>query len=169
MVQPNHRSKRFAVLAEREINRETFIHELPEAGLIAMDSPLDPVPSVRIEDGRIEEMDGRRREDFDPIDQFIAEYAIDPNRAAEALATDSLQLARMLVDLVTPRAELIALLGGCTPAKLLEVVSRLNVVEMMMAMQKMRARRTPANQAHVTNLKEHPALLAADAADAAWR
>ncbi len=169
MVQPSHRSKRFAVLAERDINRETFIQELPEAGLIAMDSPLDPAPSLRLEGGRIVEMDGRRREDFDPIDQFIAEYAIDPSRAAEALATDSLRLARMLVDLVTPRAELLALLGGCTPAKLLDVVSRLDVLEMMMALRKMRARRTPANQAHVTNLKEHPALLAADAADAAWR
>src|SRR5205823_3227351 len=50
-----------------------------------------------------------------------------------------------------------------------EVVGHLNVVEMMMALQKMRARRTPANQAHVTNWKEHPALLAADAAEAAWR
>ena len=34
---------------------------------------------------------------------------------------------------------------------------------------KMRVRRTPANQAHVTNRKEHPALLAADAAEAALR
>jgi propanediol dehydratase large subunit len=48
-------------------------------------------------------------------------------------------------------------------------VNRLNVVEMMMAMQKMRARRTPSNQAHVTNRKEHPALLAADAAEAVER
>jgi len=33
----------------------------------------------------------------------------------------------------------------------------------------MRARRTTANQAHVTNRKEHPALLAADSAEAAMR
>jgi propanediol dehydratase large subunit len=33
----------------------------------------------------------------------------------------------------------------------------------------MRVRRTPANQAHVTNKREHPALLAADAAEAALR
>ena len=38
-----------------------------------------------------------------------------------------------------------------------------------MGLAKMRARRTPANQAHVTNRKEHPALLAADAAEAALR
>ena len=114
-------------------------------------------------------MDGRRRDEFDLIDRFIADNAIDPRQAEEAMAADSLHLARMLVDIATPRDALLALLGGCTPAKLVEVVGHLNVVEMMMALQKMRARRTPANQAHVTNWKEHPALLAADAAEAAWR
>ena len=44
----------------------------------------------------------------------------------------------------------------------------MNVLEMMMGLAKMRVRRTPANQAHVTNWKEHPALLAADAAAPAW-
>src|SRR5947208_10241063 len=39
----------------------------------------------------------------------------------------------------------------------------------MFALKKLRARRRPANQAHVTNLKENPALLAADAAEAAAR
>src|ERR1019366_1151072 len=102
-------------------------------------------------------------------DHFIVDNAIDLARAEAAMATDSLRIARMLVDIETPRRDLVALLGGCTPAKLLDVVSRLNVLEMMTAMQKMRARRTPANQAHVTNWKEHPALLAADAAEAAWR
>ena len=38
-----------------------------------------------------------------------------------------------------------------------------------MALKKLRARRDPGNQAHVTNLKESPALLAADAAEAARR
>ena len=39
----------------------------------------------------------------------------------------------------------------------------------MFALRKLRARRAPGNQAHVTNLKESPALLAADAAEAALR
>ena len=39
----------------------------------------------------------------------------------------------------------------------------------MFALKRLRARRAPANQAHVTNLKENPALLAADAAEAALR
>lgn len=38
-----------------------------------------------------------------------------------------------------------------------------------MGLAKMRVRRTPANQAHVTNWRENPALLAADAAEAALR
>jgi propanediol dehydratase large subunit len=40
---------------------------------------------------------------------------------------------------------------------------------MMMGLAKLRVRRTTANQAHVTNRKENPALLAADAAEAALR
>ena len=56
-----------------------------------------------------------------------------------------------------------------TPARLARIVSSLDPVEMMFALKKLRARRAPANQAHVTNLKESPALLAADAAEAAAR
>jgi len=43
------------------------------------------------------------------------------------------------------------------------------VLEMMNGLAKMRVRRVPANQAHVTNRRENPALLAADAAEAALR
>ena len=39
-------------------------------------------------------------------------------------------------------------------------------VELLSAMQKMRVRRTPSIQAHVTNRVDHPLLLAADAASA---
>ena len=42
----------------------------------------------------------------------------------------------------------------------------LSPVEMQMAMTKMRARRTPSNQAHVTNQLDDPLLIAADAASA---
>jgi propanediol dehydratase large subunit len=85
------------------------------------------------------------------------------------MATDSLVIARMLVDIAVPRASVVRVISGLTPAKIVEVVDRLNVVEMMMALQKMRARRTPSNQAHVTNKRENPALLAADAAEAVER
>ncbi len=56
-----------------------------------------------------------------------------------------------------------------TPAKITEVVGKMTVLEMMMAVTKMRARLTPANQCHVTNLKDNPVQIAADAAEAALR
>jgi glycerol dehydratase large subunit len=40
---------------------------------------------------------------------------------------------------------------------------------MMMGMQKMRARKVPGNQAHITNLKDDPVQIAADAAEGALR
>ena len=79
------------------------------------------------------------------------------------------QLARMLVDIDVSRDELVRLGRGLTPAKLTHVVGMLDPVELMMALKKLRSRRDPGNQAHVTNLKESPALLAADAAEAARR
>lgn len=163
------RSKRFAVRGARAVNKDTFVNEDASLGLAAMSSPNDPAPSLTVAEGKVVEMDGREAADFDTIDRYIAQYGIDLSVAETAMATPSLLIARMLVDIETPRARLVELLSGCTPAKLCEVVGHLNVVEMMMAMQKMRARRTPANQAHVTNWRENPVLMAADAAEAALR
>ena len=128
-----------------------------------------PCPSLAIEDGAIVEMDGVASEDFDLVEIFIARHAIDLAVAERAMGTPSLDIARMIVDINVPRAAVLEIVGGCTPAKLVDIVNQMNVLEMMMGLAKMRARRTPANQAHVTNRKEHPALLAADAAEAALR
>jgi len=163
------RSKRFEKLAERPINRETFIEPWPEVGLIAMDSPLDPSPSLKIEDGVVVEMDGVWREEFDLLDYFIATHALNLDVARGVMKTPSREIARMLVDINVPRSTILELASGCTPAKLVDIAQQMSVLEMMMGLAKMRARRTPANQAHVTNRKEHPALLAADAAEAALR
>lgn len=65
--------------------------------------------------------------------------------------------------------KIVLLTTAMTPAKIVEVVSQMNVVEMMMSMQKMRSRRTPTTQAHVTNLRDNPVQIAADAAEAAIR
>lgn len=161
--------ERFRVRMERPLHRETFISEWAEAGLILHGSPLDPAPSIRIHQGRIVELDGRPESEFDLLDRFIALHAIDLDSAEAAMHTSSLHLARMLVDMNVTRAEVDARLRGCTPAKLVEIVGHLNTVEMMSALQKMRIRRRPENQAHITNRKENPALLAADAAEAALR
>jgi len=73
------------------------------------------------------------------------------------------------VDCNIPRSEVVRLTTSMTPAKITEVVSQMNVLEMMVAVAKMRPRLLPANQAHVTNVRDNPVLLAADAAEAALR
>ncbi len=163
------RQKRFEVLAQRPVNKDGFIKEWIEVGLVAMDSPNDPAPGIKIQNGKVVELDGKPREKFDLIDLWIADHCIDTSVAEKAMAMDSLQFARMLVDINVPRSDIVRLSVGMTPAKILDVLKKMNVVELMMAMQKLRPRRTPSNQAHVTNLKDHPALLAADAAEAAYR
>ncbi|MCB0113355.1 MAG: hypothetical protein KDD84_04685, partial [Caldilineaceae bacterium] len=162
-------SRRFALLAERDINKETYVEPWPEAGLQVVDSPFDPQPSLRVEDGRVVEMDGKPRADFDMLDLFIADRALDLSVAETAMATPSHELARMLVDINVSAGDVRRLVVGCTPAKLCDVIRHMNVLEMMMGLTKMRVRRTPANQAHVTNWRENPALLAADAAEAGLR
>ncbi len=162
-------SKRSRARRARPVNRDSFIQEWPEAGLAVFHSPADPKPSIRVENGRVVELDGRPESEFDLLDRFIARHAIDAEVAPEAMALKSRALARMMVDICIPRELVVHIASGLTPARLVEVVSHLNVLEMMMALAKLRARRTPSNQAHVTNRKEHPALLAADAAEAVER
>jgi propanediol dehydratase large subunit len=163
------RQKRFEVLEKRAVNQDGFIKEWIDVGLVAMESPNDPIPGIKIQNGSVVEMDGKKRSDFDMIDTWIADHCIDTAVAEEAMALDSVAMARMLVDINVPRREIVRLSVGMTPAKYLDVLKRMNVVELMMAMQKMRPRRTPSNQAHVTNIKDTPSLLAADAAEAAYR
>ncbi|MEF2093753.1 propanediol/glycerol family dehydratase large subunit [Bacillus sp. CFBP9009] len=160
------RSKRFEILEERPVNKDGFVKEWPEMGFIAMSSPNDPKPSITIKNGQIVELDGKSREDFDMLDQFIADYTIDRSLTEQVMALESLDIAKKLVDINVSRSEIIRLSKGLTPAKVLEVLNHMNVVEMMMALQKMRARKTPSNQCHVTNVRDNPVLMAADAAEA---
>lgn len=163
------RSKRIEALDKRPVNLDGYIHEWPEMGFAAMHSPYDPEPSVKVENGIIVELDGKRRDEFDFIDRFIADYAINIERAEKSMSVSSLDIARMIVDINVSRKEILELITGITPAKMTEVMNHLNVVELMMGMQKMRARKMPGNQAHITNLKDDPVQLAADAAEGALR
>lgn len=163
------KSKRFEALDARPVNQDGFVTEWPEVGLMAMSSPNDPKPSIRVVDGKVVELDGKQRADFDMIDTFIADYGIKLDNAEAVCRMDSLELARKLIDFNVPRAEVVKLTTAMTPAKITEVVSQLTVLEMMMAVTKMRSRMTPANQAHVTNLKDNPVQIAADAAEASLR
>ena len=163
------RSKRFEYLDQRPVNQDGYIKEWAEVGLIAMNSPFDPKPSIKIENGVVVEMDGKTRDKFDMLDVFIADYAIDLDRAEEAMAKDSLEIARMLVDINVTRDEVLYYTTAVTPAKLVDIVGNLSVLEAMMGITKMRARKQPANQCHVTNVKDNMIQIAADAAEAAVR
>ncbi|AVO38527.1 propanediol/glycerol family dehydratase large subunit [Pukyongiella litopenaei] len=160
----SNRWKRFDDWDDRPLRRDQFAVEDPENGFAAFDGAADPRPGLTFADGRVASMDGVAAEDFDLIDAFIATYHIDPDIAAEAMAIPSSQLARMLVDMNVPRTDLTRLARGLTPARLAETVAQLNAMEIAFAYSKMRARRTPGNQAHVTNAKDDPLQLAADAA-----
>ncbi len=151
----------------QRVNLDGFAVPDPALGLVAMDAPADPLPSLVIADGRVVEMDGVAEADFDSIDAFIARHGLDLDVAAETMALTDTAFARLLVDPFTPRAEVVRLTAGATPAKLARVLALLRPAELMMAMTKLRARRTPSNQAHVTNRLDDPLLLAADAATAA--
>ena len=59
-MQPDERSARYVAREQRELRREVLIEPLAELGLIAMNGPNDPEPSLVAEDGRVVELDGRR-------------------------------------------------------------------------------------------------------------
>jgi propanediol dehydratase large subunit len=162
-------SARTLVLEDRPVNLDGFVEEWPEKGMVAMDSEFDPQPSVRVEGGRIVEMDGVERANFDFIDQFIADKAIDVETTLKSMALPADEIGKMLVDPHVSRQEVLAVTKGLTPAKLLAVAKTLNIVEIMMGMQKMRARRTPAVQGHCTSARDNPLQVVCDAAEASIR
>lgn len=165
MTEPRVGRVRFMDL--QRVNLDGFAHEDVELGLVAVASPHDPAPSLEVRDGRVVEMDGRNLEDFDTLDALIATHGLDLSVVAEAMALEDVAFARLFVDPGVPRSEVVRLVAGTTPAKLARVVALLRPAELTVAMTKMRARRTPSNQAHVTNRLDDPLLLAADAATAA--
>ena len=152
-VQRPNRWKRFEDWDNRPLRLDKFAREDPANGFAAFTSPSDPKPGAELKAGKIVSMDGVAAEDFDIIDAFIARYHLDPAITPEAMAIPSDRLARMLVDMNLPRTDLVRLARGLTPAKLADVVARLNALEIAFAYAKMRARKTPGNQAHVTNWK----------------
>jgi propanediol dehydratase large subunit len=159
-------SARSSFYATRPISRDNLVPEDPVLGLVAFSSPFDPEPTLRIENGRVVELDGKPEDEFDLIDEFIARHGLDLGVAEKAMALDTVEFARMVVDPAVPRAEVTRLTAGMTPAKIASTLALLTPVEILQAMQKMRVRRTPSIQAHVTNRVDHPLLIAADGAAA---
>lgn len=159
-----NRWRRFDDWDNRPLRLDNFAIEDPANGFSAMKGSRDPAPSASVDSGRVTIMDGVPEDQFDMIDLFIARHHLDPAMVEEAMAIPSIEVARMLVDVNVPRDRLVQLSRGMTPAKLAEVVAHLNSMEIAFAYSKMRARATPGNQAHVTNAKDDPLQLAADAA-----
>src|ERR1700689_3389104 len=151
----------------QRVNLDGFAKEQPALGLIALRSPHDPEPGLVISGGRAVELDGVAEDNFDAIDAYIARHGLDLETADEAMGLSDVEFARRLVTPDVPRAEIVRLSAGATPAKLGRVLALLRPPELMQAMTKLRARRTPSNQAHVTNRLDDPLLLAADSATAA--
>lgn len=158
---------RFRFMDAQRVNLDGFAVEDAELGLIAFDSPHDPRPSLVVREGRVVEMDGRSEAEFDVLDEFIARHGLDLAVAEEAMALEDLDYARLVVSPDVPRSEVVRLASGMTPGKLARALTLLRPAELVIAMTKARARRTPSNQAHVTNRSDDPLLLAADAATAA--
>ncbi|STT46731.1 propanediol dehydratase large subunit [Klebsiella pneumoniae] len=111
------RSKRFEALAKRPVNQDGFVKEWIEEGFIAMESPNDPKPSIRIVNGAVTELDGKPVEQFDLIDHFIARYGINLARAEEVMAMDSVKLANMLCDPNVKRSDIVPLTTAMTPGE----------------------------------------------------
>lgn len=70
------------------------------------------------------------------IDKFIAEYAINIEDAEASMKLSSKEIARRLVDINVSRDEIVKITTSITPMKAVEVIQEMNVVEMMMALQK---------------------------------
>jgi propanediol dehydratase large subunit len=158
---------RIRFMDAQRVNLDGFAVEDPGLGLVALRSPDDPEPSLVVAGGRVVELDGTAVGDFDSIDAFLAAHGLDLAVAEEAMSLPDTEFARLAVSPDVPRAEVIRLSAGATPAKLARVLALLRPAELIMAMTKLRARRTPSNQAHVTNRLDDPLLLAADSATAA--
>ena len=127
MTDAPNRWRRFADWDERPLRLDKFAAEDWKNGFAAFSSPADPKPGIGIAGGRGISLDGVLVGDFDMIDRFIAAYHLDPAIGPEAMAMDSAEIARMLVDMHVPRENLVRLAHGLTPAKLADVASDLAV------------------------------------------
>jgi hypothetical protein len=87
-------SLRTEVLEARPVNLDGFVEAWPEKGLVAMESDFDPVPSVRVEDGRIVELDGKEADALaarlpHPVPGWLNDADAEPQHDAAATAAGS--------------------------------------------------------------------------------
>ena len=82
------RSKRYEFFEKLEVNKDTYLDEMSEIGLITTGGMEDPRPSIRVKDGQVIEMDEKPLDEFDIVDHFIARYSIDVAVTEEAMEID---------------------------------------------------------------------------------
>ena len=128
--EPEQPVGRIRFMDQQRVNLDGFAVEDPELGLVALRSPHDPEPGLVIRDGRVAEMDGVAERDFDSLDAYIARHGLDLAVAAEVMALPDTELARRAVSPDVPRAEIIRLCAGATPAKLARVLAQLRPAEL---------------------------------------
>ena len=125
---------RIRFMDAQRVNLDGFAVEDPSLGLIALRSPADPEPSLVVRDGRVVELDGTAEEDFDTIDAFLAAHGFDLGVAEEAMSLPDTAFARLAASPDVPRAEVIRLAAGATPAMLARVLARLRPAVLTLAM-----------------------------------
>ena len=106
------RSKRYEFFDKLEVNQDTYLEEMPEIGLITTGGLEDPRPSIKIKSGQVVEMDEKPLDEFDIIDHFIARYSIDLTIAEESMKMDSIEFAKMIVDINVPRSKIVKYAAG---------------------------------------------------------
>ena len=106
-----------------------------------------------IDGGVVSELDGTPRERFDTLDRFIADHGIDlGDRAPRRWRSTDLELAQHAGRRRrAPRRARAAVARPARRPSWRGSSAQLDPVEMMFALKSLRARRQPANQAHVTN------------------
>ena len=95
---------RFRFMDAQRVNLDGFAVEDAGLGLIAFDSPADPEPSLVLGadgTGRSRWTRGRPPTSTS-LDEFIARHGLDLDVAAEAMALDDVDFARMMVDPAVP-------------------------------------------------------------------
>src|SRR5271166_1955189 len=107
----------------QRVNLDGFAREEPALGLVALRSPDDPEPGLVISSGRVVELDGVPEASFDAIDAYIARHGLDLQVSSEAMGLSEVEFARRLVSPDVPRAEIVRLSAGATPAKLARVLA----------------------------------------------
>ena len=114
------RSGRFAAREATELRRELLVEPWPEGGLVVADSPFDPDPELV--GWRVVETGWPRARRFRHA-QLL--YCRSQHRSRQRGGGDGAaggEIARMLVDMDVPREQLRRIGGGCTPAKLVEII-----------------------------------------------